>query len=78
MLKKPKLRTYAAFKLSFSTEIYVKQTLSTSRRSFLFWLRLCVLPLELKTEILCTLCNTGSCEDEIHFLSVYPLYKDLI
>ena len=28
MLKTPNLRTYIAFKLSFSTEIYVKQTLS--------------------------------------------------
>ena len=29
------------------------------------------------SERLCTLCNTGLCEDEIHFLLVCPLYKDL-
>ena len=29
------------------------------------------------SEILCTLCNTESREDEIYFLLVCPLYKDL-
>ena len=49
MLIKPKLRTYVNFKDSFNTEIYVKQTISRSRRSFLAQLRLGILPLEIET-----------------------------
>ena len=35
ILKKPKLRIYAKIKHSFCAELYVKQTLSRSRRSLL-------------------------------------------
>ena len=42
-------RTYANFKDSFNTEIYVKQTISISRRSFLAQLRLGILLLEIET-----------------------------
>ena len=48
MLRKPKLRTYATFKHSFGTEIYVSQTLSRSRRSYRgAQLRLGVISLEI-------------------------------
>ena len=49
LLHKPKLRTYSAFKHSFATELYVKQTMSRSRRSLLAQFRLGILPLEIET-----------------------------
>ena len=49
MLIKLELRTYINFKDSFNTEIYVKQTISKSRRSFLAQLRLGIMPLEIET-----------------------------
>ena len=43
MLQKPKLRTYAKIKHPFCAELYVKQTLSRSHRSFLAQFRLSIL-----------------------------------
>ena len=49
MLRKPKLGTYVKVKHSFCAELYVKQTICRSRRSFLAQFRLRILPLELET-----------------------------
>ena len=51
MLIKRKLRTCVIFKDSFNTEIYVKQNISTSRRTFLAKLRLGIMPLEIESGI---------------------------
>ena len=67
------------------------RTLSRYRRSLMDQFRL--LPLEIETPIydidveknrniypserVCKLCNTGECEDEIHFMFACPLYNDI-
>ena len=73
--------------------MYVKQTLSMSHRFILAQLRLGIMPLETYTPVydkysklngkrrpserVCGLCNLNLCEDEIHFLLIYTLYRDL-
>ena len=73
----PKLRTYVKFKEIFCIEPYVSTNMNRKYRSILAQLRIGTLPLEIETgrwkgvEIerrTCQLCNSGSVEDEYHFL----------
>ena len=92
ILQKPKLRTYAKIKHSFCAELYVKQTLSSTFLAQFSILPLELgtgryTPIYDKftklnskrhpSERLYTLCNSGLCEDEIHFLLICPVYRDL-
>ena len=73
----PKLRTYVKFKENFCIEPYTSINMNRKYRSILAQLRIGILPLEIETgrwkgvEIerrTCQLCNSGSVEDESHFL----------
>lgn len=77
--RKPKLRTYEKFKNTLETEPYVIKNLSRSERSVMAQLRTGILPLRIETgrwacprllpeERLCQVCNSGSVEDEVHFI----------
>ncbi len=84
--RKPKLCTYNIFKTEFELENYVKLNLNRKNRSLLAQFRLGVLPLRIETgrfvnlkreQRICTLCETGAIEDEMHFLLHCNLYDDL-
>ncbi|CAG2224647.1 unnamed protein product [Mytilus edulis] len=81
----PKLRTYKTFKSEFSTEPYVKRHLSRVQRSALARIRSGTFPLEIEQGRyrnippnlrICKLCNSGSIEDETHFLIYCDRYTD--
>ena len=83
---KPKLRTYCQFKTVYECEKYVVYDLSKSQRSLCSQFRLGILPLHVETgrfigteldQRLCSYCELGEVEDEIHFLLYCPLYHDL-
>jgi hypothetical protein len=82
----PKLRTYRLFKTEFSQELYVNLNLKRQERSLLAQLRCGILPLRVETgryvgepleQRLCRMCNSGSVEDEVHFVLNCELYKDI-
>ena len=84
MLYKPKLRLYVLYKNVFKPENYVLLNLERSNRSILAQLRLGILPLRIETgrmknekphERICMFCNSGSIEDEYHFLFNCTLYN---
>jgi hypothetical protein len=75
--RKPKLRTYVQIKKNFETEKYVKLNLDKNQRSMLAQLRTGILPLHVETgrfsnkkleDRKCNICNSGSVENEFHFL----------
>jgi hypothetical protein len=80
---KPKLRTYIKYKETICVEPYIVNFSNRLSRSLVAQFRFGILPLQLETgrysnisieERLCTLCDTNSIEDEIHFLCSCPLY----
>jgi len=82
--KSRKLRTYRSYKLHLETEPYVFCISNREHRSVLSKLRAGVLPLEIETarwraipanERLCKLCNSGSVEDESHFVFDCTVYS---
>ena len=86
LLTKPKLRTYITFKNSYEQENYLRINLSRAERSYLAQFRCGILPIRIETgrfrgeevgERLCTLCDSESVEDEIHFVLHCSKYADL-
>ena len=83
---KPKLRTYKCYKKSKGLEPYVlSNNLSKNQRSLICKWRGGCLPLKIETgrynhvsleNRLCTHCNKGEIEDEVHFLLKCDLYSD--
>ncbi len=70
-------------KPNFGAEKYLKLDLDRYDKSLLSQFRYRILPLELETgrykgidreNRLCTLCNTGEIEDQIHFSFTCPVY----
>ena len=85
LLSKPKLRTYIKCKNMYSLENYVTLNMAPKYRSALAKLRCGILPLELETgryhnieesQWLCKLCQSGSIENEYHFLFDCHKYED--
>ena len=85
MSKKPKLRFYRLFKTTLAVENYVKFNLTPSQRSITAQLRSGVLPINIETgrfrnialeNRLCTICNSGEIESEIHFLFDCQFYDE--
>ena len=83
---KPKLRTYALFKINIKTELYVSLLIPKCKRSIFCQFRSGILPLAIETgryrnvpadERLCEICNLNLVEDEIHFLCFCPRYQEL-
>ena len=83
---KPKLRTYALFKINLKTELYVSLLIPKCKRSIFCQFRSGILPLAIETgryrnvpadERLCEICNLNLVEDEIHFLCFCPRYQEL-
>ena len=86
MASKPKLRTYALFKINLKTESYVSLLIPKCKRSIFCQFRSGILPLAIETgmyrnvpadERLCKICNLNLVEDEIHFLCFCPRYQEL-
>ena len=83
---KPKLRTYALFKINLKTELYVSLLIPKCKLSIFCQFRSGILPLAIETgryrnvpanERLCEICNLNLVEDEIHFLCFRPRYQEL-
>ena len=83
---KPKLRTYALFKINLKTELYVSLLIPKCKRSIFCQFRSGILPLAIETgryrnvpadERLCEICYLNLVEDKIHFLSFCPRYQEL-
>ena len=83
---KPKLRTYITFKDTYEQENYLKINLSRTERSYLAQFRCGILPIRIETgrfrgeavgERICTLCESGNVEDELHFVLHCGKYADL-
>ena len=83
---KPKLRTYALFKINLKTELYVSLLIPKCKRSIFCQFRSGILPLAIETgryrnvpadERLCAICNLNLVEDEIHFLCFCHRYQEL-
>ena len=83
---KPKLRTYALFKINIKTELYVSLLIPKCKRSIFWQFRSGILPLAIETgryrnvptdERLCEICNLNLVEDEIHFPCFCPGYQEL-
>ena len=80
-----KLRTYRKFKLDYGTEYYAKSILSRNNRSALAKFKCGVAPLRIETgrferlsvdQRICFHC-TGLVKDELHVVTVCPIYQDL-
>jgi len=80
---KPKLRTYVTFKDNVEVENYVKYCNNRQKRSLMAQIRCGILPLKIETgrftklaveERVCTMCNLGKVEDEVHFVVECPFY----
>ena len=80
---KPKLRTYKLLKDHFNVEKYIKMNLPKYQRCLLAQFRVGILPLMIETgryqnieleNRICSLCDLGEIENEIHFLCECPLY----
>ena len=83
---KPKLRTYALFKINLKTELYVSLLIPKCKRSIFCQFRSGILPLAIETgryrnvpadERLCEICNLNLVEDEFHSLCYCPRYQEL-
>lgn len=81
-----KLRTYRQFKLDPGTEDYVRALLPPTHRSALAKFRCGTAPLRIETgryeglaedDRTCFACNYSCVEDELHVLTVCPLYHDI-
>ena len=81
----PKLVNYNKVKVSFTVPSYVRHRLTTKERSCLARLYCANLPLRVETgryrniprdRRLCTHCDLGAVEDEIHFVTECSLYDD--
>jgi len=81
---KPKLRLYKTHKENYLPEKYVTLNLIPFERSLMAQFRLGILPLHIETgrfrniraeNRVCTICNSGLVEDEIHFLFNCPAYN---
>ena len=77
MPSKPKLRTYALFKIDTKTELFVTLLIPKCKRSIFCQFRSGILSLAIETgsyrivpsdERLCEICNLNLVEGEIHFL----------
>ena len=84
--KKPKLRTFKTFKKDFRTSDYIKWSINRYDRSLFAKFRCGILQLRIETgrfnntkleDRTCELCNDLAIEDELHFLCVCELYKDI-
>ena len=82
----PKLRTYRSFKDTLEVEKYVTLNFSKHERSTMAQFRCGILPLRIETgryvnepldERLCTMCDAGQIESEIHFLLDCKLYDEI-
>ena len=82
---KPKLRTYVKFKENYGTESYVKFCMNRTERSLIAQIRSGTLPINIEVgrfrqidieNRLCSFCDLGVIEDEIHFVTICPLYDD--
>ena len=82
----PKLRTYRLFKDTLEVENYVTLNVSKHERSTMAQFRCGILPLRIETgryvnepvdERICTMCDSGQIESEIHFLLDCQLYNEL-
>jgi hypothetical protein len=80
-----KLRTYVTFKTQCKQEKYLAMGLTRRQRSLYAQFRLGVLPIRLETgrfrgekeeDRICTLCNSGDVENEMHFLLKCLLYEN--
>ncbi len=78
-----KLDLYKQIKTTFETEKYLMLNIDRYEKSLLSQLRYGILPLRVETgrfvnekrcERICTLCNNGNIEDQIHFLFYCKLY----
>ena len=83
---KPKLRTYALFKINLKAELCVTLLIPKCKRSIFCQFRSGILHLAIETgryrnipadERLCKICNLNLVEDEIHFLCFCPRYQEL-
>ena len=79
-----KLDLYKQIKTSFGTETFLTLNIDRYEKSLLAQLRYGILPLRVETgrfvnekrcDRICTLCNTGNVEDQIHFLFHCNLYE---
>ena len=82
---KTKLRLYNMFKADFSQEDYFSLDVPKYHRSLFSQLRAGILPLQIEVgryrniplgERLCTLCNNGEVEDELHFVCSCSMYSE--
>ena len=73
----PKLRTYKHLKTEFYAEPYVQKHLTRTQRSAIARIRCGTFPLEVERgryrnipieQRVCKMCNSGSIEDEQHFI----------
>ena len=80
-----KLRTYRKFKSELCTEQYLNLNIPRTKRSPFVKLRCGVLPLQIELgrfqripidQRICTQCDSGEVEDEMHFLMKYKKYRD--
>ena len=81
-----KLDLLKQIKPHFGTENYLKINIDRYDKSLLSQFRYGILPIELETgrykgldraERLCTLCNSGQIEDQLHFAFHCPVYQDI-
>ena len=86
VVKFSKLDLSRKIKQSFGPEMYVKLNMDRYDKSLLSQFRYGILPLEIETgryrgvereNRVCTLCNEGVIEDQIHFALRCPIYNDL-
>ena len=82
----PKLRHYVMVRQTWEVPLYVKTRLSRTERSYIAKLLCGNMPLKVETgryrntpleNRLCTYCDKGEIEDEVHFLNNCDLYTDL-
>ena len=86
MAKYPKLDLLVNIKHNFGTEKYLEMDLDRYDKSLLSQFRYGILPIEIETgryrgldrkDRLCTLCNEGVVEDQIHFALKCPTYDQI-
>ena len=82
----PKLRSYKLLKTEFCVEPFLKRNLNRTQRSALARIRCGTFPLEIEKgrirnipidQRICKLCDSGSVEDEKHFILSCARYSDL-